>query len=566
MKKFLFLIEQVLLKMSPDKGSVNYDTLLSERKSISIILRLPNKEFKYLYMSNKGSDNLFRLIKSLNSSEKRYFKLYATRHSSEGKNNYVTLFNAIDNQKEYDEIILLSKFKKESFTNSFSISKARLYETILKSLDAFHANSSMDARLRRELHWAEILYKKTLYDQCIKQLSSTKKIAEKYERHSIILQILQMEKLLMEKDNYSGKTDEEIVAILEEDRLVEHKQRNFNEFWNLKSRLFMLLNKHGKVRNKEELQRFKKIIDNTLLKQEEEALSLEARYLFHHIYSAYYFATGDYNKSYKHLEKNLKHIESNTIYFKQEPNIYFSVLTNIIYIASQLKKFPEVFMFLEKLRDIPETLDTKGNEDLEVKLFSSSLSIELTLHVQTGDFEKAVALIPEIDQGLKKFEGRINPLRKGYFYLNIAISLFGVEKYNLALKYLNKIINDPQIEESQDLYCIARILNLIIHIELHNDELIPYSFRSTLRFLNTRNRVYKFETVFLDFISDICKLKNEKRLPEIYSSLEKKLLEIKKDTFEKPVFEYFDFISWAQGKKRKVPFGKIVAEKNMTNA
>ena len=114
--------------------------------------------------------------------------------------------------------------------------------------------------------------------------------------------------------------------------------------------MFVLLNKKGKVRTKEELNNFKKIIDNTLLKKESKALSTETKYLFNHIYSAYYFGTGNYLKSYQYLKKNVSLIESNTLLFKEEPNLYFSLLTNIIYVASQLKKYDEVAVNMQKLK------------------------------------------------------------------------------------------------------------------------------------------------------------------------------------------------------------------------
>src|SRR6478672_4695196 len=119
-------------------------------------------------MSNKVSDQLFKLIKSLSASEKRSFKLFGAKSGGGGETNYIKIFDAIDAQEEYDEEAILKKYKN----NNFSIVKNRLYENILKSLDLHHANSSIDAQLMRELHCAEILFKKTLYDQCSRLLSS----------------------------------------------------------------------------------------------------------------------------------------------------------------------------------------------------------------------------------------------------------------------------------------------------------------------------------------------------------------------------------------------------------
>jgi hypothetical protein len=512
-------------------------------------------------MSNKVSEQLHRLIKSLSKSEKRYFSLYASRHTLGDKNNYLKLFEAIDKQTEYDEDAIMHQFRKEAFVKKFSIAKARLYDTILDSLDAFHANSSIDAQLKKDLHCAEILYKKTLYDQCAKLLSSAKKTAARFERHSSLLEISLWEKKLIETENYAGKSDDDIINILKEDNLTSEKIRNFNEYWNIKSRFFMILNRQGKVRNDAELSSFKKIIDNTLLKGEDKALSTETKYLFYHIYSAYHFGIGEYEESYKHLVKNVALIESNPDIFREEPNIYFSVLTNTIYIGSQLKKFDEVFANLKKLRSTWQELENGKNEDLEVKLFSTAMSIELSIYCLTGEFEKAIELAPKIEAKLAQYPGKFTKLRIASFCLNIATAYFGMEKYNAALKWTNKLLNDVSIDESKDLHCYAQILNLIIHIELKHDDFVPHAFKSTHRYLSTRNRVYKFENVFLDFVGKILKTKNREEQNKYYKQLKTELTELEKDPFEKVVFENFDFISWVESKIKRVPFREIVEEK-----
>ena len=65
-------------------------------------------------MSNKASNNLHELIKSLTKAEKRYFKVYASRHMSNSSSNYERLFDAIDRQTDYNEDLLLKKFKGDT--------------------------------------------------------------------------------------------------------------------------------------------------------------------------------------------------------------------------------------------------------------------------------------------------------------------------------------------------------------------------------------------------------------------------------------------------------------------
>lgn len=509
-------------------------------------------------MSNKASDQLHRLIKSLTKSEKRYFTLFAGRHAIGGKNNYLMLFDAIEKQDEYDEILILNQFKKEKFINQFSTTKARLYDTILDSLNAFHASSSIDAQLKRELHCAEILYKKTLYDQCAKVLASAKRVATRYEKQSSLIEINIWEKRLIETANYSEKTEDDILKLLQEDRLINEKIANYNDYWNIKSRFFMILNRQGKVRNNQELEKFKQIIDNTLLKSEEKALSTETRYLYHHIYSAYYFGIGNYDQSYVNLARNVELIESNPDIFEEEPNIYFSVLTNFIYVGSQLKKFEEVFEGLKKLRATLKVFENGKNEDVEVKLFSSAMSIELTICLQTAEYEKALELAPIIEEKLKKFEGKFTKLRESYFYFAVSAAYFGAEKYSQALRWINKLLNSPKFEESEDIYCFAQIMSLIIHIELKHDDFVPRAFKNVHRFLSSRNRVYRFENVFLDFIGKILKTTRRDEQNKFYRELKEALEALKSDSFERAAFEYFDFISWAESKVERKPFREIV--------
>lgn len=60
-------------------------------------------------MPNRSTDPLFQLIQSLEKSEKRNFKLYATRNSSSEELISIQLFDALDKMDTYDEGILLSK-------------------------------------------------------------------------------------------------------------------------------------------------------------------------------------------------------------------------------------------------------------------------------------------------------------------------------------------------------------------------------------------------------------------------------------------------------------------------
>jgi hypothetical protein len=260
-------------------------------------------------MSNKASDQLHKLIKSLSKPEKRYFKVFSSRHIIGDENNYQTLFDAIDRQEDYDEEKLMKKFKDKSFVNRFSIAKNRLYNAILKSLDSFHANSSIEAQIHRQVHAAEILYNKSLYDQSLKVLNSAKKVAEKHEMYTVLAEISRWEKRIIEKNNYDDiKSVEELNVIMQNDIELFEKLKINSELWNIKSKIFSQLYRQGKVRSEAETKEFKGLLDDAKSRLKEKNIGLENEYMLRHISSAYHFALGEYENCYPYLVENIKAI------------------------------------------------------------------------------------------------------------------------------------------------------------------------------------------------------------------------------------------------------------------
>ncbi|MEO7082131.1 MAG: hypothetical protein ABIY71_11410, partial [Flavobacteriales bacterium] len=151
-------------------------------------------------------DHVHRLIRSMSRAEKRYFKLYTSRHLVAGHSNQQELFDAISAMVSYDVKALEKQFKGEAFMRRFSITKRRLYETVLESLDAFHSDSSMDDKLRRMLHHVEILNRRALYADAAKVLRAARTLARAHDKQALLLQVAEWERRGMERGNYAGIT------------------------------------------------------------------------------------------------------------------------------------------------------------------------------------------------------------------------------------------------------------------------------------------------------------------------------------------------------------------------
>ncbi len=119
---------------------------------------------------------LFQLVKALSVSEKGYVKKYCAKNGASPV--YLKLLDAIDNQEVYDEDKLKHKFKKEKFVKQFSVAKNYLAKSIMRSLRAYHSDSSNNIQVHELLLEIEILYNKRLLGLCEKMLKKAKKIVE----------------------------------------------------------------------------------------------------------------------------------------------------------------------------------------------------------------------------------------------------------------------------------------------------------------------------------------------------------------------------------------------------
>ncbi|PKR79856.1 hypothetical protein CW751_12945 [Brumimicrobium salinarum] len=511
-------------------------------------------------MSKTASPALYELIHSLTKSEKRYFKIYASRHTIGEVNNGIRIFDFIDQQSNFDEEELRAYFKGEAFLNQFPITKNRLYEQILNALDAFHIKSDIEAQINQTLHSARILYSKSLYDHAEKALAKAKKQAIKNEKSTLLLQILDVEKKVIETRGYARSSKNKILKSQNNSSLLIQQHAFGNKLWHLKAQLFILLNQKGQARSDEMLAQYQDIYKTYKEIEIPHSLSFYHQYLQFHFESAYHFAIAQHGKCLKYLRLNILHFKENPNKITKFANEYFSILTNTIHILSKSQSTKEMVSYLNELKGLAHQLKSAKNEDLKIKLFSSINSIELKMLNHQAKFEHAIQLVSTIEAGLIKYDEELTPARKAYLAFNIAIAYFGVNEFNKSLKWINMILNNKCLDQKEDIVSFAHLVNLIIHFELKNNELLPYAIKNTKRFLSKRKRTYTFETVFLQYISKINQA-NDKYEIELYlSKIETELLTLKNDPYESIAFDYFDFHIWLKSKVKNKSFQLIKRE------
>jgi hypothetical protein len=504
-------------------------------------------------------DELVRLIQSLTKAEKRYFKLFTDLQR--GEKGYIKLFEAVEKAGEYDEKKLRKIFEGEEFLKRLPAVKNYLYGQILKSNRILNSGISVESQLREFLEDIALLYDKRLYKQCSKLIERAKEIARSNDLTMPQLELnVWQEKVSLELLPIE-KFEKMLEGSLEDELAIVEAQKNTILFRNLYNKIVLINRKIKEARNKEELEQFREILKHPLLAKIDNAITFEAKQYYYHIHLIYNHAKGDNKQCYVIANEQMQLVEKFPHKIKESPKIYLSALYNVLLCQIHLHNYNGFDKIIEKLRAFQV-----NSTNIEVSRFVNSYIFEMVMYLDSGEFEKSMAVRTPIMEGLETYSDKINVIEKITLLYNLFYSYFGTAEYSKALGIINKLLNDYQKELRYDIQSAVRILNLILHFELGNIKLLEYNAISTYRFLYKSKRLYKMENIVLQFIrKKMPRIHNVRQQVEAFKELRDEFKEIADDEFESKAFEYFDYIAWLDSKIDHLSFADVVKNKFLEN-
>ncbi len=483
------------------------------------------------------------MVKSLSKSEKRYFRLQSSLHALGGSNRYDRLFEAMSKQKEYDEAAL----KKELGDLHFAFSKNYLQQNLLASLSSFHAGAE-EAQLLSALQQVRILYDKGLYTHCHKLVLRIKKQSLATERFAITVQAIRWERTLASASSYSGMSMSSLDTLHKENEQLLRRLKNTGVYEDLMGRLVFTMARSGVPANsKGAMKVFREVIQHPLLRSEKEALSLSARSQYLTIRSIYsFYVEGDRRKAYGFDKKRIVLMEKHPWQIHSAPADHITALRNFLITCISLGKYSEAEKVVGKMREVPKRYGLRLSTSIMANIFNQSYLQELSIFINTGQYHRINALIKELENGFRLYEGKMKRSSERELNYTIAYIFFSGKQNRKALAWLNRIIHSRDQQTRQDLVCYSRILALMLHYELGDQEYIPYLLRSTYRFLKKRGDLFPEEKLILDFIKKALKARGRPELAPLFNEVSKKFKALSGVPFQGTI----DVIAWLEEKAK----------------
>lgn len=437
----------------------------------------------------KPQDDLFQLIASLSRAEKRYFKIYAGRHVIGKQNKYVQLFDLVDRQSSYD----VGQIRKKYPGTNLSSDKNYLKKLILKSMRAYRDGGHIRTRLQELIEEAHFLKEKGLYEQCLRRLQKARSLALEYECHYQLLEILDLQRRLI-KQNADSKLREKQNELIEEQEQTIRRIRSEMQFSHLYDRVFLLSRIGENNKNSwapEDIELLQQAVP--LLLPADES-STESRIQLHSSRALYFNQQRDYEQSYAEIACIVALYEAHPQAVEKNPDRYKIALSNLLVAAMGVNRYDEFPFVLEKIRELPTP-----SFDEAAETFQNLAFLELTYFLNTGQFDAIPHLAEQVDQGLDQYAAKINQARMHAICFNFSLGFLIREELRSALSWLGRILNHKAGDQRKDIQQASRILQLIIHLELGNADLIHSLLRSTRRYLSLRQGMRAYEKAVIDF-------------------------------------------------------------------
>lgn len=508
-------------------------------------------------MSSRFSDTLFQLVHSLEKAEKRNFKLYIKRNSSNEHLKIVELFDALDKLEEYDETLLLKKLSSIQKPQLNNV-KVHLYKQLLASLRLLKSTSSIDMQLNEQLDYARILYNKGLYLQSLKILEKLKETARESYKYNFLTQVISWEKKI-ESLHITRSMQHRGHDLADEAVEVNHRVDMVARMSNLALQLYSRYIQNGHARNEDEEVEVKKFFYDNLPANAHELTGFYERLYLYQSYCWSAFIRQDFLTYYRYAQKWIDIYNEQPLMIKVETGYYIKGMHNLLNAHFDLRNYHAFEITLQEFKKFAQTPLANQHDNHRVQTFVYINSATINQHFMLGTFEEGLKLVPQLEEKLEQYAMFLDHHRILVFNYKIANLYFGSGKYDIAIDYLQKIINtNPDMRN--DLQCYARLLHLMAHYELGNFEIIDSLIKSVYRFMAKMQNLTVVEDMMFKFLRNSFMMPRGKVRAELEKFLEN-VKELEKNRFQTRSFAYLDVISWLESKVNNKPLGAVIGEK-----
>lgn len=437
---------------------------------------------------------------------------------------------------------------------------AAIYDNTLKELEdlllslANLQQTNPQSKVVALLEKSQWLFDKRQYHLCISLLNQAKSVAEKFGFLNQLVSIVELEHNLEQLGVLVTKQSTANDYIYYSD-LAD----NYNQYLALKFKLpLMSLTVHNPASRRADFY----LLEHKLLQNDSCPKSIVAKFLYYEIKSKLYFMLENYEQAATNMKGLFRLYENNPHYLELRPEVgrYITAMSNFVKLKQKLNKnIDDAIDNIKWFRNLGERFGFIDKQGYVGALYVYSYSQEVDFYYQFAEFDKILALIPEVTAFFKDEYQEVALLKKYMTYNFFAKTLFINEFYKEALKWVDYILKKWQKQVGSDLKADAMLLKMIIYLELENYTALRNTIIEIQQYFTDAHRRIQHEQLTLELFKAIAAQPNADRILE-YQNYRLWINAVIEEEFTKHKSNMFDIVSWIDSKLENRPLIDILKE------
>ena len=447
------------------------------------------------------TNDVFLLVKSLTTAEKRHFKSYSQRNQSRGCLKFIALFDIIDKQKTSDDEAIFNQLVEVS-KSQYANLKRHLYSQILSSLKIINKSKRPNIQIREYIDFAYTLYGKGLYLQSLKILEIAKREAKKYHFNYMHLTIIEFEKQI-EMRHITRSGPQKVKQLITGSNQINRNVSDSIYLSNLRIELHGIYIRNGHTRDEKQQATLKKHFDKKIKQVDTRSLGVVERIYLFQSYVWYHFIQLDFKACQNYANKWIHLFKDNPELIDRDINLLMRAYHYHLSCSYHLNDYFVFEKKHEELERLRKENYKKLNSNSQIISFLYVHSGRLDKIILTGAFEKGQEIIPRTLKRIQRYQNKLDNHRILVLYFKIAWIYFGNKQIDKSIQFLNRIVNQEMPNLREDLQIYARLLFLMCHYEINNFETISYLMKGFSNFFKKINEQYPLQLVTHDLFKKI---------------------------------------------------------------
>lgn len=505
------------------------------------------------------SEQVFNLIKSLTTVEKRNFRFYAKRIQDNENLLFLQLFDLFEKQKELDEDKLIKGLNGIS-KSKFSNLKRHLYSQVIASLRLIHKEKRANFKVREYLDFAYILYGKGLYLQALKILNKARALANKHHLIYMQLTIIEFEKKI-EGRHITRSGSNKANILIEESENIQNNAIHLVRLSNLRIKMHAKYLENGHVKNSEETRDIKAYYQEQLASIDLRNLGLVERIFYVQSRVWYYYILLDFKSCMKHAIEWVHLLDENPLMIERDKDLYMRGIHYVLTTAIHMRDFAIHSTYLKKIEAFRKETYGTFNTNSQIISFLYVHTARLDNIILSGNFHLADLHIPRSIKRIKRYDYKLDDHRILVLYFKFAWIYLGNGNAAKAIIFLNKIINNELKKLREDLQDYARLLQLICHYELDNLDILDYLLQTYSSYFNRKKSINSFSVETLNMFNSL-KSKGPSDHKGIFEKYHRTFTRVTKDKYDNRALVHLDMLSWLESKIKGISLKKVIQSRS----